>query len=246
MEDDKRSIAASAKRTALLHLGNRLRRARERSRMTQVHAAEKLEVTPQTVRNWETGRNEPPKSVVENMAELYGLPLEKLLEDIDAAILPARPRPGSRYNRVAVDPEKISEARRSARLTQARVSELTGLSLSTISRYEIGGANPATRTLEVLTSIYDRPAEWFTPRGYFTDDERKRFAESIDPWLSGGPTGDSKDDIVTENYHRARENLSEESKLKIVNFIIFIENLERSGDDFHRAFNFGKRRFAQH
>ena len=47
MEDDKRSIAASAKRTALLHLGNRLRRARERSRMTQVHAAEKLEVTPQ-------------------------------------------------------------------------------------------------------------------------------------------------------------------------------------------------------
>ena len=237
MEEEKRSITAGAKRNTLLRLGNRLRQARGRSRMTQVQAAEMLEVTPQTVRNWESGRNEPPDSAVRKMAKLYGLTVESLLEDIDTTVIPVRPMWKSRYSRVVVDPEKMSEARRSAELTQAEVSELTGLSISAISRYEIGGANPGALTLEVLAGIYGRPAEWFTPAGHFTGEERERFEESVNPWWERKESAGTVDDIVTDTYYLARQHLSEEGKLKIANFILFIEAVELSvyGDDLPSA-----------
>ena len=205
--------------------------------MTQGQAAEILEVTPQTVRNWESGRNEPPKSAVRKMANLYGLTVERLLDDIDTTVIPVRPLWRSRYNRVVVDPEKMSEARRSAGLTQAEVSELTGLGLSTISRYEIGGANPGALTLEVLAGIYGRSAEWFTPTGHFTDDERQRFEESVNPWWDRKESVDTAYDVVMDTYDLARQHLSEEGKLKIANFILFIEAVELSvyGDDLPSA-----------
>ena len=75
--------------------------------------------------------------------------------------------------------------RREARLTQAEVADLTGLSLSAIRRYEYGSANPETGTLDTLASIYDKPAGWFTPRGYFTVKERYQFQQSVRPRASG-------------------------------------------------------------
>lgn len=206
--------------------------------MTQVQAAEILEVTPQTMRNWETGRNEPPDSAVRKMANLYGLTLERLLDDLDMAVIPVRPMARrSRYNRVIVNPERMSEARRSAGLKLSEVSELTGLGISTISRYEKGRANPGTLTLEVLANIYDRPAGWFTPRGYFTEDERERFEESINPWWEGKEWIDTGYDTVTETYGIARPHLSERGKLKIAKFILFVEAMELSayGDDLPSA-----------
>ena len=71
--------------------------------------------------------------------------------------------------------------RREARLTQAEVADLTGLSLSAIRRYEYGSANPETGTLDTLARIYDKPAGWFTPRGYFTVKERYQFQQSVRP-----------------------------------------------------------------
>ena len=229
MEEEKRSIAASAKRAVLRRLGNRLRQARERCRMTQVRVAEILEVTPQTVRNWETGRSEPPDSAIRKMASLYELTVEIILDDIlDPSIVPARPRWGSRYNRVVVDPEKMSEARRSAGLTPSEVSELTGLGRSAISRYERGHGNPGTLTLEVLAGIYGKPPEWFTPEGHFTDEERKLYKESVNPWWDRGESERTADDTVMERYYAASRHLSEEGKLKIANFILFIEAMELS------------------
>ncbi len=228
MQEEKRTISASAKRVALLRLGNRLRQSRQRVNMTQVSAAEILEVTPQTVRNWETRRNEPPDSAVRKMANLYGLTVERLLEGLDTAVIPVRPIGGSRYHRVVVDPEKMSEARRSAGLKQADVSYLTGLGISTISRYEKGRANPGALTLEVLASIYGRAAEWFTPEGYFTDDERERYEESVNPWWDRKESVRTADDTVMDTYYIAREHLSEEGKLKIANFMLFIEAVELS------------------
>ena len=207
--------------------------------MTQVQAAENLEVTPQTVRNWETGRNEPPDSAIRKMANLYGLTVERLLEDLDAAVIAVRPLWGFRYNRVVVDPEKMSEARRSAGLKLSAVSDLTGLGISTISRYEKGRANPGTLTLEVLASIYGRSAEWFTPRGYFTEEERERFEDSLNPWRDREKSVRTADDAVMETYYIVRQHLSEEAKLKIANFILFIEAGEHSyygsGDDLPTA-----------
>ena len=238
MEEEKLKIAASAKRTALLRLGNRLRRARERSRTTQVHTAEILEVTPQTVRNWETGRNEPPDSAIRKMADLYGLTLERLLEDLDTVVIPVRPRWGSRYNRVIVDPGKMSEARRNAGLKLSEVSDLTGLGPSTISRYERGQGNPGALTLEVLAGIYGKPPEWFTPEGHFTDKDRERFEESLKPWWDRKESVDTTaDDAVMDTYDIASHHLSEESKLQIAKFILFMEarDLSLYGDDLPSA-----------
>ena len=238
MEDDKRSIGTGAKRQALVRLGGRLRRARVRSGLTQIDVAHELGTTAQTVRNWETGKHEPPPATVKKLAERYRVNEKRLVEGLDSAIVPSRPIPGRgfRYDRVVVDPDKLTEARNNAGLTQSRIAELTGLSLSTIRRYESRSANllpPTTlapRTLETLATIYDKPAEWFTARGYFTDDERNRFMESVTPAASKEP----HDDIVMETYHKAKPDLSDELKLRIANFIRFTHELELSGrgDDF--------------
>ncbi|MEV7264011.1 helix-turn-helix transcriptional regulator [Micromonospora aurantiaca] len=42
-----------------LALGARIKRARERARMTQLELAEQLDVTRRTVANWETGQTSP-------------------------------------------------------------------------------------------------------------------------------------------------------------------------------------------
>ena len=223
MEEDKRYIGAGAKRTALLHLGTRLRQARYRRHMTQSQVAKTLGTSPQTLRNWEAGRHEPPSSAVKALADLYRIREERLLEGLDTAITPTRP--GFRYNRVVVEPEKLSQARRDAGMTQTEVSILLGLSLSAIRRYESGMANPETNTLETLATIYGRPAEWFTPRGYFTDDERQRFEESVTPRAAKW----SDSDIVIKTYDQAQADLSEEAKLRIAKFIEFTQNVERRG-----------------
>ena len=220
MEEDKRRIGAGGKRTALLHLGRRLREARRHSRRTQIDVAQELGTSPQTVRNWEAGRHEPPPSAIKALVACYGMSEEHLLEGLDTAIVPKAP--GLRYNRVVVEPQKLSDARREARLTQAEVADLTGLSLSAIRRYEYGSANPETGTLDTLASIYDKPAGWFTPRGDFTDEERYQFQQSVRPRAADSRNGD----VVIETYDKIREHLSQEAVLRIARFIEFTVRLE--------------------
>ncbi len=52
-------------------------------------------------------------------------------------------------------------ARAQAGLSQGEVSERTGLTQTTISRYETGAANPSEPTLRLLAAVYDKPYEWF-------------------------------------------------------------------------------------
>ena len=220
MEEDKQRIGAGGKRTALLHLGRRLREARRHSRRTQIDVAQELGTSPQTVRNWEAGRHEPPPSAIKALVDCYGMSEEDLLEGLDTAIVPKAP--GLRYNLVVVEPQKLSDARREARLTQAEVADLTGLSLSAIRRYEYGSANPETGTLDTLASIYDKPAGWFTPRGHFTVKERYQFQQSVRPRAADSRNGD----VVIETYDKTREHLSQEAVLRIARFIEFTVRLE--------------------
>ena len=225
MENDNLRVGAGAKRNALLSLGSRLRRARVRARLTQDVAARAVGTSAQTVRNWERGRHEPPTWAVKVLADCYKVSEEGLLKDLDAAILPVRPTPGFRYDRVVVDPEKLYEARLEARLSLTTVAELTGLSRSAIRRYETATANPATKTLETLASIYGRPAGWFTARGFFTDDEQSRFDQSVTPGSGKAP----HDSIVIETYYKAKPDLSDEAELRIAKFILFTHEMELSG-----------------
>ena len=217
---------SNAKGAALFRLGARLRKARQNSGMTQGEVAGEIGVTAQTVRNWEAGRNEPSPRWIRELASRYGVREEELLENLDVPIgNPVSTKPKFPYDRVNVDPEKMSRARREAGLTQERVSGMTGLSLSVIRRYERGSARPATGTLEVLASIYNKPAGWFMPLGYFTEEEERLYRESVGPQGERG----APDLLVMAAYDRARPYLREEAKQRIINFIRFTHWQETSG-----------------
>ena len=201
----------------MVRLGNRLRTARRHAGLTQAEAAQVVGTTAQTVRNWETARNEPPMSAIRKLAERYSVSEDSLLDNLTTPFAPSATRLGFRYGRVIVDGQKLSEARAEAGLTQDDVAEMTGLSISAIRRYERGISSPATRTLQTLASIFNKGAGWFTPQGYFTEDEQRRFDAST-TFMSGQ---DSQADSVMVAYKIAKADLPDDAKQRIANFIIF-------------------------
>ena len=81
MQTYKRPIASAARQTALTTLGKKLRKARRNMRLTQQAVGDHLGVTAQTIRNWETGRNEPNSQAIASLASLYQLHPEELKTD---------------------------------------------------------------------------------------------------------------------------------------------------------------------
>ena len=64
-------MATAAKQAALTALGKRLHAAWINAGLTQQWMSERLGVTPQSVRNWESGRSEPAEETVDKLAALY-------------------------------------------------------------------------------------------------------------------------------------------------------------------------------
>ena len=192
------SVAAGARKITLSLLGSRLRLSRVTSRLTQNDVANQLGITPQTLRNWESGKYEPPPSAVTTLAIIYGLSREDLLSDTTPimSIHDFLPR-ASPDVKVPVVPDKLAEARKRAKLTQAQVSVLTGLSLNTIRRYENGSSNPAPDTLLTMAKAYDEPVAWFLPQ----------------------PDAQSLDDLVISMYSKVKPHLSDEDKLRILSIM---------------------------
>ena len=225
-EEDRRGIASNAKGAALFRLGTRLKKARQSLGLTQGEVAGQTGVTAQTVRNWETGRHEPTPSTIRKLASLYGAREEELLENLDTPLgNPVSSKPKIPYDRVPVDPDKLSRARREAGLTQEKVSGMTGLSLSAMRRYEQGINMPSTVMLEVLASVYNKPAGWFMPLGHFTEEEERLYRESVGPQGERG----TLDLLVMAAYDRARADLPEEAKRRIINIIRLTHRQEISG-----------------
>ena len=147
MESSDRKVASDAKQTATTALGIRLRAARKNTGLTQQEVAERLKVSPQSVRNWEAGRHEPTRKAIETLAALYGVQPEQLVADIPG-LQPRKTR--SRPNqRIAVPPQPLAQARRDARLSQAQASERSGVSMASLRRYERGTARPTRAALRM-------------------------------------------------------------------------------------------------
>jgi transcriptional regulator with XRE-family HTH domain len=60
-------------------MDERLRTLRRQHQLTQQELAEKLQVSRQTVSNWENGRSAPDRVNIAELAKAYQLPLETLL-----------------------------------------------------------------------------------------------------------------------------------------------------------------------
>lgn len=62
-------------------IGEKLRTARDRARLTQEEAALRLGVSRQTVSNWENDRSYPDLAATITLGELYGLTLDELVKE---------------------------------------------------------------------------------------------------------------------------------------------------------------------
>ncbi|KRM25740.1 helix-turn-helix domain-containing protein [Schleiferilactobacillus harbinensis] len=60
-------------------MDERLRTLRQQHQLTQQELAEKLQVSRQTISNWENGRSAPDRVNIAELAKVYQLPLETLL-----------------------------------------------------------------------------------------------------------------------------------------------------------------------
>lgn len=60
-------------------MDERLRTLRQQHQLTQQELAEKLQVSRQTVSNWQNGRSAPDRVNIAELAKVYQLPLETLL-----------------------------------------------------------------------------------------------------------------------------------------------------------------------
>ena len=206
MEKNDRKVASAAKQAALTALGERLRAARINAGLTQQKVAERLEVTPQSVRNWEAGRSEPAVKAVDTLAALYGVAPRQLTgQALD-------PRPENRDQppdqRVDVEPRLLQEARKISRLSQAEASEQAGVSIVTLRRYEQGTVRPTRSMMMRLALIYEKPGAWFEPDG--ADSALALEAPHMDRAMRA--------------YLLAQPDLSPRSVETIADFILFTHN----------------------
>ena len=204
-------------RPGLRAMGRRLQNARREARLTQRVAADKLEVTPQTIRNWESGRHEPPQRLRRTIADLYGITQADILGQDTAGQL-ASPTPNSR---VEVNPGRMKLGRERAGFTQGEASDRSGISRSTVLRYEHGAISPTKANLETLAALYGRPTRWFMrqerPSGRRND--RNKPAE-------GSSATALFDDEVTEAYGLAQPDLTTEAIRSIADYIRFLHDQE--------------------
>ena len=161
MQTDNRPIASAAKHAALTTLGKKLRKARLNMGLTQQAVGDHLGVTGQTIRNWETGRNEPNNQAIESLASLYDLHPEEL--KTDTPLLPHDKHLNQARQRIDVDPPTLIEARKEAQLSQEQASNRSGIHISSIRRYERGSAKPTRTALQRLALIYGQPPLWLDP-----------------------------------------------------------------------------------
>lgn len=63
-----------------MEISSKLKEARTKSKMTQEKVAEELQVSRQTISNWENGRSYPDIISVISLSNLYGITLDELLK----------------------------------------------------------------------------------------------------------------------------------------------------------------------
>lgn len=74
------------KGTDVMKIGEKLRNARTKEKMTQEYVAEKIAVSRQTISNWENEKSYPDIVSVIALSDLYNISLDELLKGDEAMI----------------------------------------------------------------------------------------------------------------------------------------------------------------
>ncbi len=179
MGKEDRTIASTAKHAALSMLGRKLRDTRRQAGLTQREVGAHLGVTGQTVRNWETGRNEPSKESLDSLASLFNIHPEEL--KTESRTLSSQAHLNGSRQRIQVDPLTLIQARKDAGLSQETASSRSGINITSIRRYERGNAKPTRGALQRLALIYNKPPLWLDPES--PNGARLLQPEHLDPAL---------------------------------------------------------------
>ena len=107
---------------AMRTMGRKLQDARRDAGLTQQDAARNLEVTPQTLRNWEAGNHEPNDQFKQRLSEIYNVNVPDLVRPDD----PEQALGLTPYSRVHADPKRLKLGRNRASLTQEETAERSG------------------------------------------------------------------------------------------------------------------------
>ena len=225
MTQSRHNIGSAARRMALRAFGMRLRSARRDAGLTQEAVAEIVNVSTQTVRNWEAGRTEPSEDNKVKLAETYGVSRDSFLELHE---LPADdPNLMLLYEPSTASPSRLLDARLEAGLTQVEVARRTGINRNTIGRYENGRMMPSRYTLSVLASAYDRELEWFLDTR--PEDTEQRPAYRPSAAALRGEEARTRERLIREAEMALADavpDLLNESLREIVHFIRYVHHRE--------------------
>ena len=218
MGDRARPLTNAVRRTALAALGAQLRNARTQAGFKQEEVARNLEVSTQSVRNWEAGRTEPSTERLQRMSLLYNVPVAEFQ---DASLAPRiNALNPEAFNRVRVDPGKLRLARVQADLTRTKAGIASGISESSIARYERGQTRPKPDRLLALARAYGKPATWFVADREDDDVELGETSPAVCQKCS------TPIDEATIAYATAHPQLSGQAVLAISEFTAFVHRRE--------------------
>ncbi len=133
-----------------MKLKQRLSERRKASGISQETAAERLNVSRQTIGRWEQGRSVPSMENMVKLSELYGVPLEDLVQDV--CELPAT----RRREKPASPPEEQPEAARGKPLIPTILAVIILLAAITVGvLYFQGQAEDSISTSDLDSEVID-------------------------------------------------------------------------------------------
>lgn len=128
--------------TKAVELGARLREERELSEISIARAAAQLGVSPEMITSMENGENAPSLPELELLANLFRVPLQKLLGLVDekepAVRLSQEKRPAFIILRTRIIAATLKQARNNAALPIEEMAEEINFPVSTIEEFESG------------------------------------------------------------------------------------------------------------
>ncbi len=128
--------------TKAVELGARLRQERELSEISIARAAAQLGVSPEMITSMENGENAPSLPELELLANLFLVPLQKLLGLVDekepAVRLSQEKRPAFIILRTRIIAATLKQARNNAALPIEEMAEEINFPVSTIEEFESG------------------------------------------------------------------------------------------------------------
>lgn len=137
-------------------IAQRIKSARINAGFTQKEVAERLDLTPQAISNFERGKNGISNDILRSLCELYNISADIIIEN--AAVENATVLSIEKNGEIA---ERIKNRRREIGLSLQEVADLTSMHRSTLHRYEMGGIkNIPLYQLENLARALKTSPDW--------------------------------------------------------------------------------------